>query len=94
MNKKAIFLDIDGTLFDHNTNSIPESAIFAIQSAKQNGHFIFICTGRGISEVRNDFSFLPLDGYILSCGANISIHKKTSTLRHSPKMRYIIVLIS
>ncbi|MBM6766055.1 HAD family hydrolase [Faecalicoccus pleomorphus] len=76
MNKKAIFLDIDGTLFDHNTNSIPESAIFAIQSAKQNGHFIFICTGRGISEVGNDFSFLPLDGYILSCGANISIHKK------------------
>lgn len=74
--KKAIFLDIDGTLFDHSTNSIPESSIKAIRMAKKNGHLIFICTGRGISEVGNDFSFLPLDGYILSCGANIFVHKK------------------
>lgn len=34
MNHKLIFIDIDGTLFDHKKDDIPESAKEAILSAK------------------------------------------------------------
>lgn len=36
-----IFVDIDWTLLDNNTNSIPASAAEAISLAKRNGHKIF-----------------------------------------------------
>ena len=35
---KAIFLDIDGTFFDHVTNQILPSSMEAIQKAKENGY--------------------------------------------------------
>lgn len=46
MNKKIIFADIDGTLFDHETGKIPASACEALRQARENGHRIFLCTGR------------------------------------------------
>lgn len=45
MNKKIIFADIDGTLFDHETGKIPASACEALRQARENGHRIFLCTG-------------------------------------------------
>lgn len=41
MNPKLLFIDIDGTLFDHAKDAIPESAKKAILSAKSKGHKIF-----------------------------------------------------
>ena len=32
------FVDIDGTLLDNSTNRIPDSALEAINLAKENGH--------------------------------------------------------
>jgi len=46
MNKKILFFDVDSTLYSHKTNSVPESAIKAIELAKQNGHIIVLATGR------------------------------------------------
>ena len=46
MNRKLIFLDIDGTLTPAGSNTPPESAMRAIKAAQQNGHRIFLCTGR------------------------------------------------
>ena len=46
MNKKLIFLDIDGTLTPPGTNTPPESALMAIRRAQANGHRVFLCTGR------------------------------------------------
>ena len=48
-NRKILFFDIDGTLLSHRTLQIPESAKRAIRKAKENGHLIFINTGRTIS---------------------------------------------
>ncbi len=45
MSKKVIFLDVDGTLVDY-LNRIPKSAIKAIQAARVNGYFVYVCTGR------------------------------------------------
>ena len=36
MNPKLLFIDIDGTLFDHEKDAIPESAKDAILNANQN----------------------------------------------------------
>ena len=76
MTKYAIFIDIDGTLFDGKT--IHPENIRAINEASRAGHFVFINTGRG-------YSFIP--DYILECadfygvvagiGAHIVIGGKT-----------------
>ena len=46
MNKKLIFLDIDGTLTSAGSNTPPESAMKAIRLAQAKGHKVFLCTGR------------------------------------------------
>ena len=49
--RKIIFLDVDGTLVDYH-NRIPESAIRAIRQARENGHLVYVCTGRSRAEMR------------------------------------------
>ena len=46
MNRKCVFLDIDGTLTPAGSNQPPESALRAIHAAQAKGHMIFLCTGR------------------------------------------------
>ncbi len=69
--KYLVFIDIDGTLtyFEH----IPPSAIEAIQKARQNGHKVFINTGRVRSEMHGELLDLETDGYCLSSGTEIWI---------------------
>ena len=43
---KFLFFDVDGTLISPTTGHIPQSAVNAINKAKDNGHKCFICTGR------------------------------------------------
>ena len=46
------FFDIDNTLLDHDTLSIPPSALEAIDGLKQNGHTVAIATGRAYSHAK------------------------------------------
>lgn len=46
MDKKIIFFDLDGTIVDHKTHSIPKSTIEAIKLVKDRGIKVFIATGR------------------------------------------------
>lgn len=66
MEKKYIFLDIDGTLVDYDGN-LPESAVRAIRAARQAGHQVFTCSGRSKSEIYPYLWDIGLDGFI---GAN------------------------
>ena len=50
--KKYVFLDVDGTLLDTNTKEIPASAIEAIKLAQNNGHKVYLCSGRTILEMK------------------------------------------
>lgn len=70
MDQKIIFLDIDGTLTEPGCNDVPESALKAIDQARKNGHYVFLCTGRSYGMI------LPLlkydfDGIIASAGSYI-----------------------
>ena len=79
MDKKIIFLDLDGTLIMHspNGNFIPNSAQRALQKAKENGHLIYLCTGRSFSMIDDYLKESELvDGIIGASGACIMINKE------------------
>lgn len=62
---KAVFTDIDNTLTSPVTHQIPESAIRAIQQARQNGIKVFAATGRNLTAYGNGpVDSLELDGYV------------------------------
>lgn len=69
--RKIAFFDIDGTLTSEIDGSIPESAAWAIRTARQNGHLMFINTGRCFQNVEKRFRDVGFDGYICGCGTNI-----------------------
>ncbi len=69
---KALFFDIDGTLVSFGTHSIPQSTIDALIAAHNNGHKIFISTGRPkviINNLSQIQSLGIIDGYITMNGA-------------------------
>ena len=53
MGTKAIFFDIDGTLWDEKFQ-IPESTKKAFEMLKNNGHLTFICSGRTLSYIQDE----------------------------------------
>ena len=65
---KAIFFDIDGTLVSFDTHTIPQSAIDAIATVKQQGIRVFIATGRSLKQIDN-LNDLTFDGFITMNGA-------------------------
>lgn len=70
---KIIFIDVDGTLVDYE-NKLPESAIFAIRKARENGHKVYICTGRSKAEVYDEIWNIGLDGMIGGNGSYVEDH--------------------
>ena len=89
MNHKLIFIDIDGTLFDHKKDDIPESAKEAILNAKSKGHKIFLSTGRPYADIDKEILDLPLDGMIISCGAVVYVENKPIYCKTYPQKELI-----
>lgn len=67
---KIIFLDVDGTLVDYE-NRLPESAVKAVRRARENGHRVYICTGRSKAEVYSELWDIGLDGMIGGNGSYV-----------------------
>lgn len=89
MNHKLIFIDIDGTLFDHKKDDIPESAKEAILNAKSKGHKIFLSTGRPYADIDKEILDFPLDGMIVSCGAVVYVENKPIYCKTYPQKELI-----
>ncbi|MDO5518654.1 MAG: HAD family hydrolase [Clostridium sp.] len=70
---KIIFLDVDGTLVDYE-NNLPDSAVEAIRKARENGHRVYICTGRSKAEVYKNLWDIGLDGMIGGNGSYVEDH--------------------
>lgn len=70
MKKRAIFLDIDGTLTIPGSSVPPLSAQQAITAARKNGHLVFLCSGRNYSMLKPLLAY-GFDGYVASCGGYI-----------------------
>lgn len=74
MLKKYIFVDFDGTIIDHGTNTIPESTKEAIKLLQKNGHEVILTTGRGPALFYGVDKLLNIDSYIASNGRYV-VHK-------------------
>lgn len=72
---KYIFLDIDGTLYSPKINAVPYSALEALKKAKENGHKLFVCTGRSLSAAKLFLNF-DVDGFVFSAGAVVYVKGK------------------
>lgn len=71
--KKIFFFDLDGTILDPKTNSIPNSTINALQRLKDKGHFCAIATGRSMkSVIRSKLAdIINWDGFVCSNGQQV-----------------------
>lgn len=70
MNRKLIFLDIDGTLTSPGSNEPPESALEAIRAAQNAGHKVFLCSGRNYDMLKPLLRF-GFDGAVASGGGYV-----------------------
>lgn len=75
MDRKAVFFDADGTLYDIR-KGVPDSARAAVARLQENGHLAFLCTGRSRSFIMADLESLNLDGIVAACGAYLEYQGK------------------
>lgn len=82
---KAVFFDIDGTLYDSDINYINESSLEAIRQLHEKGILIGLCTGRSRKEilsVPHEILSLPFDVFITS-GGSCSYLRNGTELHHT-----------
>lgn len=70
--RKFAFLDLDGTIIDHN-QVISSKVQEAITTAAANGHKVFIATGRSYPELYPSLFSLPFAGLITANGAYVEL---------------------
>lgn len=84
--KKIVFFDIDGTLIDETTHTVPQSAIDAIHKAQENGHVLIVNTGRPSVAVDKVIKDIGFDGYLCGCGTYIE-YKNEVIFHHTLEER-------
>ncbi|MBC1485769.1 Cof-type HAD-IIB family hydrolase [Listeria seeligeri] len=83
MTKKIVFVDVDGTLVNDD-GLVPESARTAITKARNNGHQVYLCTGRSKPELYEAILSIGFDGIIGAGGGYVEVndqiiyHKKVA----------------
>lgn len=77
---KAIFFDVDGTLVDPATHTIPQGTVDSLHALREKGIRLFVATGRHMSmmdDVRAQFEFdgyVSVSGQFCLCGGEV-VHK-------------------
>ncbi|MFP4078119.1 MAG: Cof-type HAD-IIB family hydrolase [Candidatus Izemoplasmataceae bacterium] len=74
--RKLIFLDLDGTILDHSTHTIPKSAKQAIDQARTNGHDVILATGRPPSLMGRLLEEIHFDAVVGANGRYITYKDK------------------
>lgn len=67
--KRLVFLDLDGTVITHQ-QTVPDSAREACQRAVENGHTLWMCTGRCLTEIYPWLWDIGFHGFIGANGAH------------------------
>lgn len=70
MDRKAVFLDIDGTLILRD-GTLPASAKEALELARKNGHEMVLCTGRSATQLGPVTSLTDFDGVVCAAGTQV-----------------------
>lgn len=72
MRRRAVFIDVDGTLLDSD-GRVPASAVTAIRAARARGHLVFLCTGRSPGELWPALLDIGFDGLVGASGAWVTV---------------------
>lgn len=73
MDKYAVFLDIDNTLYCDG--AVPERNIEAIKRAREKGHYVFINTARSYGFMPKDLlETVNVDGVVSGIGTDLRFH--------------------
>lgn len=70
MKRQALFFDIDGTLFSEIDRQVPHSAVLALKKTRENGHLVFINTGRTYCQTKGIRKEIEYDGDFHCYAAN------------------------
>ena len=91
MNRKALFFDIDGTLFSEIERQVPQSAVLALKKTRQCGNLVFINTGRTVCQTAGIQMEVESDGLLCGCGTYITTGNEVIYDRRSgrPDLRKI-----
>lgn len=91
---RVIFVDIDGTLYDHQHKRFDKSGIKALKKARKNGVKVIISSGRPYRsiEMLGTFKRVPYDGYVCANGG-IAFVDNHYCLKHLIKPEYVNKII-
>lgn len=78
---RLVFLDVDGTLLDHQQQLSP-GVVNAVRTARAHGHRIFVCSGRSPAEVPLAITDIGFDG-IISAGGGFTVLDGRLTAAHT-----------
>ncbi len=80
-------MDLDGTIIDHVTNTVPKSTKKTIKQLQDNGHIVVIATGRPPCLFYNVDKTLNVETYIAANGRYV-VHRGETLLNEylNPKM--------
>lgn len=70
--RRAVFLDVDGTILDHAERLSP-TTVAAVQGARAAGHLVYLCTGRARAEIPAPVTAIGFDG-VISAGGGFVEH--------------------
>ncbi len=86
MTVKAIFSDIDQTLYSHNTKQVPLSAVNAVKDIQAKGIKFFLCSGRNAYLIRKSgvYDYIKPDGIVTMNGAQAIIGNESIYLHPIP----------
>ena len=87
MNRKALFFDIDGTLFSEIERQVPQSAVLALKKTRQCGNLVFINTGRTVCQTAGIQMEVESDGLLCGCGTYITTGNEVIYDRRIPAKR-------
>lgn len=71
MNRKLFFFDVDGTLIDDKTKAVPRSTMQAVRQLRENGHLVFINSGRTLCFLEYEMESFGIPCAVCGCGTQI-----------------------
>src|SRR5574344_375498 len=83
---KAVFSDIDQTLYSHQTKSVPASAVEAVKAIQAKGIKFFLCSGRNAYLIRKSgiYDYVKPDGIVTMNGAQAIVKNESIYLHPIP----------
>ena len=83
----ALFFDLDGTLLCDGNMQIPQSAVAGLRKAKENGHQLFVNTGRTPFDIPDEIKAVGFDGYCCGCGTHLEYQGEVLFSKEIPAAR-------